>query len=143
MYDSVLLPIDRSEGAEEARTHAIELAADQDAVLHVLHVVDGVAPVASLQEMLDERLTDEGEKLVASVAGEARERGVTVETAVVEGDPARTIVEYANSNGVDVVVMPAHGRSELSKAFVGSVTDKVIRAGDVPVLVLKLDAGCG
>ncbi|MFB6154312.1 MAG: universal stress protein [Haloferacaceae archaeon] len=140
MYNSVLFPTDRSDGATKAREHAIELAADQNAVLHVLNVVHGVAPAASLHEGMVERLTDEGENLVESVASEARERGVTVETAVVEGDPASTIVEYANANGIDVVVMPAHGRSELSKTFVGSVTDKVIRTGEVPVIVLKLDA---
>lgn len=48
---------------------------DQDAVLHVLNVVDGVAPAASLHEMRTERLSHEGEKLVESVANEAQERG--------------------------------------------------------------------
>jgi nucleotide-binding universal stress UspA family protein len=139
MYDSVLFPVDRSEGTEKARDHAIELAADQDAVLHVLNAVDGVAPAASLHELMIERLTDQGETLVESVASEAQKRGVTVEKAVIEGDPAETIVEYARSNGIDVIVMPAHSRSELEKTIVGSVTDKVIRTGDVPVLVIKLD----
>ena len=139
MYNSVLFPTDRSEGAKKAREHAIDLAADQDAVLHVLNVVDGVAPAASLHEMMIERMAEEGEKLVKSVGSEAQERGVTVETAVIEGNPAETIVEYAASNNIDIIVMPAHGRSELAKTLVGSVTDKVIRTGDIPVLVLTLD----
>lgn len=139
MYESVLFPTDRSEGAKQARGHAIDLAADQNAVPHVLNVVHGVAPAASLHEMMIGRMIDQGETLVESVASEARERGIAVETAVIEGDPTETIVAYASSNGVDIVVMPAHGRSELAKTIVGSVTDKVIRTGDIPVLVLKLD----
>ena len=119
MYNSVLFPTDRSEGAKKAREHAIDLAADH--------------------EMMIERMAEEGEKLVGSVASEAQRRGITVETAVIEGDPAETIVEYAASNNIDIIVMPAHGRSELAKTIVGSVTDKVVRTGDTPVLVLTLD----
>lgn len=139
MYDSILFPTDRSDGATKARDHAIELATDQDAVLHVLNVVQGMAPAASLHEMMIERLTEEGEALVESVASEAETRGVTVQTAVVEGDPAETIVEYASSNDIDVIVMPTHGRSELEKTLVGSVTDKVIRTSDTPTIVIKLE----
>lgn len=139
MYDAILFPTDGSPGSEQARDHALDLAEDQDATLHVLHVVDVVAPAASLHEVVVEGMTERGNEFVESVATEGRERGVTVETAVVEGDPAETIVEYASSTGVDVVVMPTHGRRELTKTILGSVTDKVIRMGDVPVVVVKLE----
>ena len=138
MFDAILFPTDGSPGAESARTYALALAADQKATLHVLHVVETVAPAASLHEVIIERMTDRGRELVETVASDGRAHGVTVETAVEEGDPAETIVAYAAENGVDLVVMPTHGRQELTKAILGSVTDKVIRTGDVPVLVVKL-----
>ena len=138
MYDSILLPTDGSEGAEIAQDHALELAVDQDATLHVLHVVEVIAPAASLHELIAEHMDERGIDLVKSVAEQGRERGVIVETAVIEGDPAETIIEYAAAEGIDLVVMPTHGRTELTKAILGSVTDKVIRTGDVPVLVIKL-----
>lgn len=138
MYDAILFPTDGSPGSQTARDYALDLAEDQGASLHVLHVVDVVAPAASLHEMLVDRMTERGDELVAAVAVDGEERGVTVETSVLEGDPAETIVEYASSAGIDVVVMPTHGRRELTKTILGSVTDKVIRTGDVPVLVVKL-----
>lgn len=137
MYSSILFPTDGSPGSELARDHAIELAVDQAATLHVLHVIETVAPAASLHELIVERMSERGQELVETVASTGRGRGVKVETAVEEGDPAETIVEYATSEGIDVVVMPTHGRSELTKTIVGSVTDKVIRTGDVPVIVVK------
>ena len=139
MYDSILLPTDGSAGTATARDHAIELARDQGATLHVFHVVDVLSPAASLHEMIEERLTERGEELVETVAEIAREHGVTVETAVIEGDPAERIVEYAVSEGIDVVVMPTHGRSGLQKSIIGSVTDRVVRTGDVPVVVVSFD----
>ena len=139
MYDVILFPTDGSKGAERARDHALKLAADQDATLHVLHVVETVAPAASLHEMIIDRMTEHGQELVESVATLGREQGVTVETAVREGDPAETIVEYSTTKEVDAIVMPTHGRPELIKAIIGSVTDKVIRTGDVPVIVVKFE----
>jgi nucleotide-binding universal stress UspA family protein len=137
MYDAILLPTDGSPGSQRASGHAIELAAEQDATLHVLHVVETVSPGASLHELIAERLTERGRELVETVADEGRSRGVTVQTAVVEGDPAEEIVDYVSSRGIDVVVMPTRGRSELLKTLVGSVTDEVIRTGNVPVIVIN------
>lgn len=139
MYDTILFPTDGSEGAETARTHALELAEDQDAVLHILHVVGLVSPAASLHEMLAERMIERGNELVETGANEGKSRGIPVETAVVEGDPADVIVDYAATEGIDVIVMPAHGRTGLTKTILGSVTDKVIRKSNVPVTVIKLD----
>jgi nucleotide-binding universal stress UspA family protein len=138
MYDAILFPTDGSAGAAAARDHAVDLARDQGATLHVLHVVEVRAPGASLHDVVAEQMTERGETVVATAAEVARDCGVTVETAVREGDPARTIVDYALDADVDVVVMPTHGRPELTKTILGSVTDKVIRSGDVPVLVVKL-----
>jgi nucleotide-binding universal stress UspA family protein len=139
MYDSILFPTDGSEGSERARDEAIALAVDQDASLYVIHVVDVVSPARSLHEMIAEEMTDRGRELVDAVARQARDRGVTVETAVFEGDPAAQIVEFVSAAGVDVVVMPTHGRPELAKTIVGSVTDKVIRSSPVPVIVVRLN----
>ena len=139
MYDAILFPTDGSEGSELARNHAFELANDQQATLHILHVVEVFSPAASLHETIAEQMIERGKELVEMTAQNGRDHGLTIRTAVLEGDPAETIVEYASSEGIDVIVMPTHGRPELTKAIVGSVTDKVIRTGDVPVIVIKFE----
>lgn len=140
MYDDILFPTDGSAGAEAARDHAFELAADQDAVLHVLHVVGVLSPAASLHDTIAERMVERGWTLVETLASEGRDGDVSVRTAVREGDPAEGIVSYASAEGIDVIVMPTHGRAGLAKSLLGSVTDKVIRRGDVPVLLVKYDS---
>jgi nucleotide-binding universal stress UspA family protein len=97
MYDAILFPTDGSEGSEVALDHALDLAADQDATLHVLHVVETISPGASLHDMIADRMTAQAEELVESVARRVQEREVDVETAVLEGEPAATIVEYADT----------------------------------------------
>lgn len=83
-------------------------------------------------------LVRRGEELVAD-AGETFETlGVEYSTDVVQGSPAETIVEYASEYDYDLVVMPTHGREGLSHFLLGSVTEKVVRLSDVPVLTARM-----
>ena len=53
------------------------------------------------------------------------------------GTPAKSIIEFCQKEGVDLVVMTTHGRNGLKRAFVGSIADEVIRESGVPVLVIR------
>jgi len=65
-----------------------------------------------------------------------RHAGFQVTTVLREGAAAAHIVEYAKAQAIDLIVMSTHGRSGFTRFFVGSVTDRVIRTGETPVLVL-------
>jgi nucleotide-binding universal stress UspA family protein len=54
------------------------------------------------------------------------------------GQPFGAIVDCAEKEGVDLIVMSSHGRSGLSRMLIGSVTDKVLRGSPCPVLVVPL-----
>jgi nucleotide-binding universal stress UspA family protein len=138
MYDAICFPTDGSAGATRAFDHALKLAADQEATLHVIHVVDVLSPGPSLRETIRERMVERGGSLVETLAAEGRERGVTVETAVREGDPAATIDDYARrrASTSSSCRRTAAGNGE---GGLGSVTDKVVRTGDVPVLVATFE----
>ena len=72
--------------------------------------------------------------------------GVPVEKAIRQGVPSQRIVEYAAENGVDVIVMGTHGRSDHERiATVGSVTQRVVENASVPVFVVHIgrDTGWG
>ena len=60
-----------------------------------------------------------------------------VRTAVRAGDPADEILDFARHNGTELIVMATHGRAGLSERLHGSVTEKVLRSGAVPVLVVR------
>lgn len=76
--------------------------------------------------------------MVEDVSERADRAGIDVTTAVTEGTPARTIVQEADDD--DVIVMGTHGRTGPDRlANLGSTTERVVKNGDVPVLVVDID----
>ena len=143
MYDDILLPTDGSTGTDETVRHAMHAAERDGATVHALSVVDSrihrAAPDDS-KEAVRDRLRDEAESAVTAVAAAAEERGVEVTTNVREGTPHRTIVEYAEEAGVDLVTIGTHGRTGRDRlARLGSVTERVVENVSVPALVVHID----
>jgi nucleotide-binding universal stress UspA family protein len=143
VYDTLLLPTDGSEGTAAAAEHAGAIAARFGAAVHVVSVADErnrfESPSAGLaSEAWDERERERAEAAAEGTAA-ALPDDVTVETAVVEGVPHEAIVDYAEREGVDAVVMGTHGRTGLDHYLVGSVAEKVVRTSPVPVLTVGLD----
>lgn len=140
MYEDILLPTDGSDGMDEIIDHAISLARTHDATLHTIYVVNTGSlsdlPVDSSWEGLNQALTDEGERALQDI--EDRANDVPVESNLVDGSPAKEIVEYASSAGCDVIVMGTHGRSGVDRLLLGSVAERVVRSSEVPVLTIRV-----
>lgn len=140
MYDDILLPTDGSEGAEKAIEHALELAEIHDSTIHALYVVERIHTADVGTEQIIEAMRSEGKRTVAEIAERAESKGIEAATEVKVGSPARDILEYAEENGIDLVVMGTHGRTGLNRYLLGSVTEKVVRLSDVPVLTVRMDS---
>jgi nucleotide-binding universal stress UspA family protein len=141
MYDRILVPTDGSDPALTATDHALTIAERFDATVHALYVVDidGIAheaPGLGLDALRD-ALRSEGEGATAAVAERAEERGIAVRQSVVEGVAEDAVVDYADDEGIDLIVMGTHGRRGLDRYLVGSVTERVVRRTDVPTLVVR------
>jgi nucleotide-binding universal stress UspA family protein len=138
-FESILVPTDGSDSAEAAVDQAIELASADDAALHVVYVVDtGVVWDETGAGTVLDALEGAGQRALDSVVERARAAGVsTVEASVLNGVPHRAIDEYATERDVDLVVMGTHGRTGVDRYLLGSVTERVVRLTDVPVLALK------
>lgn len=141
MYDRILVPTDGSDPALAATDHALTIGERFDATVHALYVVDidGIAheaPGLGLDALRD-ALRSEGEAATATVAERAEERGIAVRQSVVEGVAEDAVVDYADDEGIDLIVMGTHGRRGLDRYLVGSVTERVVRRTDVPTLVVR------
>jgi nucleotide-binding universal stress UspA family protein len=139
MYDDILIPTDGSDASKRAVEHAIDMARTYDARLHALYVVDTGA-YSTLDvgaEMLLDALEEEGEATVKRVEEMAGDAGVSVSTEIASGTPHRTILDYAEDHDVDLIVMGTHGRTGLDRYLLGSVTERVVRTADVPVLTVR------
>jgi nucleotide-binding universal stress UspA family protein len=141
MYDSILVPTDGSSGAEHATARAFDLARTGDATIHVLHAV-------GLSTELDSTDTDEfrqqsekrGREATVQIQDRATDLGLATVRAVREGPPYRTILEYVDENGIDLVVMGTHGRTGAERTRLGSTTERVITLANVPVMAVRLAA---
>lgn len=146
--NSLLIPTDGSERAEQAAQRGFDLAKQLDAEVHVVSAADsslatgvgysGDSP--HMRRRLREQATDRAE----FIGQKASERGLSVTTATLEGIPAQEIIEYAEDHDLDGIVIGTAGRGGVARAVIGSVADKVIRTATIPVITLNqttLDSG--
>jgi nucleotide-binding universal stress UspA family protein len=139
MYENILLPFDGSERAAEALHHAAEIAHWADATIHILFVADTTRDsVTVVENQVVDALVQEGEDIVENAEKTLHTLGSDYKSDVVQGNPAPTIVEYAERYDHDLIVMPTHGRKGVSRYLLGSVTEKVIRLASVPVLTARM-----
>jgi len=140
MFDQILFPTDGSDGAAVAFDHVLDIATRHDSTVTLIHVVDTTqGSVLHIQSDSADLLEEEGERIVNDAADRASQRGVDTITEVVRGEPYREVLDYADKHGVDLVVMPTHGRRGLERFLLGSTTERVVRRADVPVLTIRPD----
>lgn len=136
--EKILLATDGSAASESAGDQAIDLAAQTGACLLVVSVLShssrsteaaAAPPIADSRDSLTARAQ-------ASVAL-ARAAGVDATFLVWDGEPGDAIVAAADSEKVDLIVVGSHGRSGVSRFFIGSVSDYVVRHAHCPVMVVR------
>jgi len=140
MYDQLLFPTDGSDGANAVFDHVLDIAAAHGSTVHVLHVADtNRDSVTRVGGDVVDALEREGEEVVREAADRAEKRGVGTVIEVLQGEPYNTIVDYADSRGVDLIALPTQGRSGLERFLLGSTADRILRHAGVPVLTLRPD----
>ena len=133
MLKKILAPTDFSELSAEGVRYAYHLAKDVGAQVIVLNVIVlDESNTTSKREI--ERHKQRLEEFVAKTVSHRAD--LKVRAVVVAGQPYSAIVDCAENEHVDLVVMSSHGRSGLSRMLIGSVTDRLLRAAKCPVLVV-------
>ena len=138
-YNDVLVTTDGSEAAEWAGPYAAEVARRCGATLHLLDAVDvqgeaGVFDAGGVSSEFVERLETRAEEATERLADTVGD--VDYRTTVVRDPPHEAVRTYVEENDVDLVVMASRGQSGLTGQRLGSVTGRVLRTVDVPVLVV-------
>lgn len=132
MFKRILVPLDGSQLAETAIPHAEALAQKSQGKILLIRIsskpdekVDPVTGLQPRQVYLDEK------------AQKLRDNGIEVECRVQQGDPASKIIELAESDAIDLVVMSSHGRTGLARWVYGSVAEKVLHNARCPLLLVR------
>lgn len=139
MYETILVPIDGSDGSNRAIEHAFELGDRYDATVHAIYVVDTRLygePGLSSTELVVGEIEDHGNDLLADLAERASNRSIEVETRCCHGIPDEEIVTYADEIDADLIVLGYQGQTHKREGKIGSVAERVIRSGQRPVFTV-------
>ena len=138
-FRKLLVPVDFSEYARRGLDGAMALAADGGSTIHAIHVIEPPGPAMYFADSVANRL-----ELVHGPRARASERlrawagaAEGVECVVTEGHPAVEIARVADERKVDLIVMSTKGATGAEWLLVGSVTERVCRMANVPVLAVR------
>ena len=140
MFEKILVATDGSEHGYRASRVALELGKISGGKVTAIYVADTVKTSHLPDDMLlfsiRELLLKEGKEALKQVEDLAKEKGVSFESVVVEGNPGSEIIRYAETSGMDIIILGAVGRTGLDKFLLGSVAEKVVRNSKIPVLTI-------
>ncbi|HEY3274760.1 MAG TPA: universal stress protein [Methanocella sp.] len=139
LFSKILIATDGSKYSRDAAAKALEIARFHGSKVYVLYVID-LRALTSVHGMPAPNniymiLADDGKHAVGEVKEMAGD--LPVEKFVLAGHPAHTIVQFAQDNGIDLIVAGTLGKSGVEKLLLGSVAGHVIRHAPCPVLVVK------
>ncbi len=156
--NKILVPTDFSDCANNAKNAALEIAKRNGAEIHFLHSVNtpvdwrefeaytrrGTIPFSggSMKDLYPEFKTAVGaiEEKMGALEKEAKDLGLEAKRHLEYNYSYLDIIRYAEDLGADLMVMGSHGASGLNEMFIGSITQKVVRSAEMPVLVVKGDS---
>lgn len=139
MYKRIVLATDGSEHSKRAAENAIHIAQySKGSKIDVVYVVDpdrAKSDVLSNWNSVD--INDYRKKRMKEVEIKALQAGVSCEMKILHGEPGPTIVKYVNDNNIDLVVIGSRGLNRLQEFVLGSVSHKVAKRANCPVLIVK------
>jgi len=139
MFTKILVAIDGSPASEKALAAAVDLAANYRAELTALGVVEVPEVVGMIDEVDEIRQGTEAylRQINEAAANFAHSRGVVLRSVLVRGHAAEAIVKYAESEGVNLIVVGQHGHSRIARFLLGSTSDRVSEHSPCTVMIVK------
>lgn len=141
-FNRILVPVDESRPSHNSLAVAAGIARESGATVVLAHVTEtgyGQSREEVLstygQSTLDE-LVGHGEEMLENTAGSETFSGLEVETQVLFGNPARSLLNLAERENIDSIVMGSHGRGTWGTMIMGSVSQRVVHEAKVPVIIV-------
>jgi nucleotide-binding universal stress UspA family protein len=141
LYRNIVIATDGSENSQRAISCGVEIAKLSGATVHALYVVDTPSIISETwtagKEMVHEMIIREGKKVLSKVKKIIEDSGVEVKEVLLEGYPSEEIINFAENNNMDLILMGTLGKTGLERFLVGSVAENVVRNSKVPVMVIR------
>ena len=138
----ILVPLDFSTSSRRALDYAVGVARQFDASLHLVHVCEVPSMMTASMDAYaiayadwSQRLGEEAERELVKIT--ASIKGLMVTTEVLFGGAASAIIEAAETNNADLIVMGTHGHGAVMHLMMGNVAERVVRGAPCPVLTVR------
>lgn len=142
-FNVIVVPTDLSDYSLRALPYAVGLAERFDAHLKILCINEPAVPISDVTwagidvHATDDALLAQAQKALDKIVREQIPAGVDVESTVITGNAVDGIIDYAQDQNADLLVMCTHGRTGLSHVLMGSTAEAVVRRAHCPVLTLR------
>ncbi len=139
MYNKILLAADGSKHSLRAADKAIALAKmNESALIEVVYVVDSKTSKADVLIQWDNfGVAEKRKERLKDMVERANNAGVKFEIKLLRGEPAPTLIKYANENDFDIFVIGSRGLNSLQEMMLGSVSHKIAKGVHCPVMIVK------
>jgi len=143
MFKKILYPTDFSDVSKKALDYIKQLKSGGAEEVIVLHVIDerGFYAIESYSSgnavRLELEIREGVEKELKTIGDALEQVGLVVKTMVKTGMPVREILRTEKEGDISVIVIGSHGKSNLEEMFMGSVSEKVARKCEKPILIIK------
>lgn len=141
MFTNILVPIDGSDNSYRALDAALLLSEKLGSNITVIHVMEEV-PITHIgsEKMLNELLEaykKENQDILLKCTEIANQKGLTIKTLLLQGNPASTILDYNKKEKFDLVIMGSRGLGKFKELILGSVSSKIVHHSTCAVLLIR------
>jgi len=141
----ILVPTDFSDHSDEALKQALELAKQYNAKVYLLHVAEPITQCvgdycldsSTVKQAEDTEILQAKEKMKKELSKFSEFKEIEVINDVREGRPVEEILKEQEERGVDLIVMPSHGKTGFIKRFMGHISEKIMEEAKSPVLLVR------
>ncbi|SBV99361.1 UspA domain protein [uncultured delta proteobacterium] len=140
----ILCAVDLSEHSKMVAEYAISMAKAFDAEITVLYTAPSLSqyvgfhvPPSSIENFVGEIVTGAEQSMDEFIAECFKDPSIKVEGKILSGYAAQEIIGYANTNGMDIIIMGTHGRTGIDRMLFGSVAEKVVKTATMPVMTIR------
>lgn len=138
MYEKILVPLDGSEVAEVALPYAGELAGRLGSEITLIHVCESTEQqYRNMHQIYMQKMAEMTRQLIKKYVETPDAASIAVQAELLNGNPADKILDFAEKQHVNLIVIATHGRSGIQRWVLGSIADKVVNAAKQPVLLIR------
>jgi len=141
LFSKILVPVDGSDISYRALDSALFLSERLASKITAIHVIEKVPTVyIQSQKVLDELLEthkNESQKILDECSSIATKKGIAINTTLLEGNPASTILEFSQMEKYEVIIIGSRGMGHFKELILGSVSSKILHHSSCAVLLIR------